>query len=69
MLPPKGWHKEKFDYVEKGNSGPLGCGGIIRNYYGVSNASLAYPLGYQTNHYVEASTTLLMVKLAFDMGV
>lgn len=34
LLPLEGWHKENFDGVTKGNSRPLGCGGINRNSYG-----------------------------------
>lgn len=68
-LPPEGWHKEKCDVVAKGNPGPSGCGGIIRNCYGEEISTLLYPLGHQTNHYAEASAALHMVKLAWAKGV
>ena len=69
LLPLEGWHKENFDGVEKGNHGPLGCGGIIRNSYGGGVAAFYHPLGYQTNHYAEASVARHTMKLALDMGV
>ena len=69
MLPPKGWHKSNFDGATKGNPGPLGCGGIVRNFYGGGVATISHPLGYQTNHYVKAIAALHTMKLALDMGV
>ena len=69
MLPPKGWHKENFDGVAKGNLGSSGCGGIIRNFYGGGMVAISNPLGYKKNHYVEANATLHIVKLALDMEV
>ena len=68
-LTAKGWHKDNFDGVAKGNLGPLGCGGIIRNCHGRGVVALSYPLGNQINHYIEASATLHTVKLALDVGV
>ena len=29
----------------------------------------SHPLGFQTNHFVEASAACQIVKLAFDMGI
>ena len=69
LLPPKGWHKDNFDGASKGNPGSLGSGGIIRNEFGEGVVVFSLPLGFQTNHFTEASATLHVVKLAFEVGV
>ena len=69
LLPPEGSHKANFDGAAKGNPGPSGCGGIIRNCHGGGVATLSYPLGNQTNHYVEVSNALHTTKLSLDVGV
>lgn len=53
----------------KGSPRPAGCGGIIRNNSGGGIAALSLPLGHQTNHFAEASTTRQIVKLALASGV
>ena len=69
QLPPKGWHKENFDGASKGNPGPLGCGRVIRNNFGGGVAAFSLPLGFQTNHFAEASSACQTIKLAFEMGI
>ena len=69
LLPPEGWHKENFDGASKRNPRPSGCGGIIGNNYRGGVADFSLPLGFQTNHFVEASVACHIVKLALDMGI
>ena len=69
LLPPDGWSKANFDGASKGNPGPSGCGGVIRNSFGEGIATFASPLGTQTNHLAEARAAIRVVKLAFDAGV
>jgi ribonuclease HI len=47
----------------------LGCGGIIRNNFGEGVATFFLHLGFQTNHFVEASAACQLVKLAFELGI
>ena len=68
-LPPEGWHKEKFDGASKGNPGTLGCKGVIWNNFGGGVVDFSLPLGFQTNHFVEASLAFQTAKLAFEMGI
>ena len=63
------WHKANFDGTTKGNPGPTGCGGIIRNCHGFGVAAFSYPLGTQMNHYTEASVVLQAIKLALAIGI
>lgn len=42
---------------------------MIRNNYRYGVAAVTFPLGYQTNHYVEACSTLQTTKLAKEEGV
>ena len=55
--------------MAKGNLGPASCGRIIKNSHGVGEVAFSYPLGNQTNHFVEASAALHTVKLALIVGV
>ena len=68
-FPPENWHKANFDGAAKGNPGPAGCGGIIRNNSGGGIASISSPIGHQTNHLAEASTARFIVKLALASGI
>lgn len=56
--PPKGCYKVNFDGTSKGNPGIVGCGIIIRDENGYSNGAMEIPIGNQTNHIEEASTSL-----------
>lgn len=67
--PLDGWHKANFDGAAKGNPTPVGCGGIIRNCFGVEVATVSHPLGKQTNHYAKASVALHTTRLAKDIRV
>ena len=69
LLPPEGWHKANFDGASKGNLGSSGSGGIIRNEFREGVATFSLPLGFQTNHFAEASATYHVVKLAFEVGI
>ena len=69
LLPPEGWHKANFDGASKGNIGPSGCGGIIRNEFGEGVTNFSLLLGTQTNHFAEARATCHVVKLAFEVGI
>ncbi len=69
LLPPDGWSKANFDGASKGNPGPSGCGGIIRNSYGEGIAAFASPLGIQTIHLAEARAASKVVKLAFEAKI
>ena len=69
LFPPEGWHKANFDRASKGNPGPSGGGGVIRNDNGNCIAAFSLPLGFQTNHYAEANVACNAVKLAFEVGV
>ena len=69
LLPPDGWSKANFDGASKGNPGPSGCGGVIRNSFGEGIAAFASPLGFQTNHLAEARAASRVVKLAFEAGI
>ena len=68
-LPLKGWHKSKFDGVAKGNLGVARCRWVIKNSHGYGIAAITFPLGHQTNHYVEACVALQTTKLAKEVGV
>ena len=69
LLPPDGWHKANFDGASKGNPGSSGSGGVIRNENGDGIVAFSLPLGFQTNHFVEANAVCNVVKLAFEVGV
>ena len=68
-FPPENWHKANFDGAAKGNPGPAGCGGIIRNSSGGGIATISSPIGHQTNHLAEANATRLTIKLALALGI
>ena len=68
-LPPEGWHKANFDGVAKGNQGAISSGGVIINYHRYGIAMVTFPLGHQTNYYVEACVALQITKLAKEVGV
>ena len=68
MLPPESCCKANFDGASKGNLGPSGCNGIIRNSYGEGIMAFSLPLGTQSNHFAEAKDAYEAIKLAFDMG-
>ena len=61
---PEDWHKANFDREAKGNRGPIGSGGIIRNSLGRGTTAISFPLGHQTNHFTEAIVARHIVKLA-----
>lgn len=69
LFPPEEWSKANFDGASKGNPGPSGCGGVIRNSSGEGIATFASPLGTQTNHMAEARAASRVVNLAFEAGV
>jgi ribonuclease HI len=69
IRPPEGWHKANFDGVAKGILGQAGCGGIIRNRFGVGVAAIFFPLGHQTNHFAKASAALHVIRVAENIGV
>lgn len=52
-LPPKGWLAINFDKASKGNSGPVGARGVIRDSHGKILLILTKPLGSQSSHFVE----------------
>lgn len=63
-FPPNSWFKDNFDGAAKGNPGPTGCGGVIRNGVGFCIGVVAFPFGIQTNHLIESMGTLKTIKLA-----
>ena len=68
-FPPENWHKANFDGAAKGNLGPAGSGGIIRNSSGGGIVAISFPLGHQTNHLAEANATRHIVKSALAFGI
>ncbi|KAH9292835.1 hypothetical protein KI387_041984, partial [Taxus chinensis] len=60
--------KLNFDGASKGNLGPAGGGGILRNSEGDWLFAYAGPLGRQTNNMVEARALLWGVLLAKEKG-
>lgn len=56
--PPDNWYNINFDGASKGNPRKVGCGTVIRNSNGDNMGSLAIPIGFETNHVIEASTAL-----------
>ena len=69
VFSPKNWHKTNFYGAAKGNPGPDGSGGVIRNNSGGGIAAISFPLSHQTNHLVEASAIRHIVKLALASGI
>ena len=55
--------------ASKGNPSPLESGVVIRNEFGEGVAVFSLLLGFQTNHFAEASVACHVVKLAFEVGV
>lgn len=53
-FPPSGCVKINFDGVAKGNLGLAGCGGVIRDEHGRCIATVALPMGTQSNHLAES---------------
>lgn len=68
-FPPNDWFKANFDGAAKGNPGPVGYGGVIRNGVIFCIGVVAFPLGNQTNHLAENMGTLQAIKLAHNLGV
>ena len=68
-FPPENWHKANFDGAAKGNPGPAGCGGIIRNNSRGGIAAISSPIVHQSNHLAEANAARLTVKLALASGI
>lgn len=69
LLPPEGWHKANFDGASKGNPGPSGCGGVIRNCNRDGLVAFSMPLDIQTNHVAKARASCESVKEAYEKGV
>lgn len=64
QTPPYGWLKITFDGVAKGNPGPSSYGAILRDDRGICKGMIAFPIGIQTNHKVEAMAALQGIILA-----
>lgn len=43
--PHPSWHKINFDGLAKGNPGPVGCGGVLRDHNGRFVSTVELPLG------------------------
>lgn len=68
-FPLTNWFKINFDGASKGNLATVGCGVVIRNSNGDFVGGTTIPLGCQTNHVVEASTTLYGLIYAKDLNL
>lgn len=52
--PPPRWVKINFDKAAKGNPGPVGCRGVIKDENGIFISIVVLPVGCQTNHLAKA---------------
>jgi len=62
--PSIGWIKGNFDGKAKGNTGKVGCGGVLRYHSSNIIDVIAIPIGTSTSHKAKATTTLYMMTLA-----
>ena len=68
-FPLQGWHKINFDGASKGNHRIIGCEIVIKNEQGYSIGAMAIPIGVQTNHIAEASSTLYDLSYAISLNL
>ncbi|KAF3639165.1 hypothetical protein FXO38_22816 [Capsicum annuum] len=69
-IPPReGWTKLNTDGCSKGNPGPSGGGGIIRNSQGKILGAFAVQLGHNTNNIAEATTLKIGLEICRDKGI
>ncbi|XP_059068697.1 uncharacterized protein LOC131859155 [Cryptomeria japonica] len=67
-FPLTGWIKVNFYGAAKGNPGPTGCGGVIRNEAGDYIAVMTLPIGSQTNPLAEPMAAYQVITLAKTLG-
>ncbi|XP_059066491.1 uncharacterized protein LOC131857784 [Cryptomeria japonica] len=65
----KGWWKVNFDGASKANSVPSGAGVIVRDWKGEVLVLGAQKLEEDTNNLVEASATLLAIRMCKLLGL
>lgn len=68
IRPSDGWFKLNCDGASKGNPGPVGAGGILRNSQGDTIFAFFSFLGYQTNMLTELHAVVQGTELCLDKG-
>lgn len=69
LTPKPGFIKLNIDGCSKGNPGPSGAGGIIRNEQGQMIIAFAMPLGNMSNNLAEAPALKNGIELCISKGI
>lgn len=69
LFPPEGWFKVNTDGASKGNSGMVGCGGVLRDDQGRWVSGFDMNIGYCSAFRAELWGILKGVELAWNNGI